>query len=722
MFSVVPADVLVSVIVPVYNTAPTLLQTLDSIAEQSLDKRLYEIIIVNDCSTDPATIDILKGLEQAADYKGASLRIIHHAQNQWLAETRNTGIKNARGKYVCSLDSDDLIRNDYLKKCVLALEAHPNAGITYSNMRCFGGMYDFITAKDFNAKKLFWGNYLISAGVFRKQCWLDAGPQKTRVIVAKMKWFEDWEFWIRVVAKGWYALPIKDTVFYYRQHVSSMNTRGILLNMLSKYAVQRANLFKYPKLCRTQKKYVHDIDQSYYQKKFFLSPFKLLDRFSAKFVNKLMGVNLKYFPTKLVLLAVFSPNHFINSALSKKVLLTMAEGWIGFRDKPNLKDLVSFDFPANTKLATSIFFCHYSWDMGGAENVLLDWIQAARTISNVKLIDIVQIHGKADDALQKEFSKLVDEQFTMGDIGNSPLTQLRICWELICHERPSMVFIMHNPFWYILAPLIKEHFPEIQIVDLLHSEPRDNGGFFELSADYMSFIDRRFVISKHWQEVLHRKYGESLDKIEVAMNAVDIHKFDPSKFDKELLRKQFKIDTDKFVVGYLGRLSSEKNPQLFLKLAELFRDDDRFEFVIVGGGPLEGLVREASINLKNLRYLGATKSPEQLYALFDLLVCPSFYEGYPLCGMEAAAMNLPIIAADITGFREQIALGKFGLLYEPNSIQSDASQIKRIILANLNDWYEIGQRGRDFAFKYHERDKQLKVYQTLLKSSLLLPD
>lgn len=712
-------DLLVSVIVPVYNTAPTLLQTLDSITEQSLDKRLYEIIIVNDCSTDPATIDILKDLEQSADYKGASLRIIHHAQNQWLAETRNTGIKNAKGRYVCSLDSDDLIRNDYLKKSILALEAHPNAGITYSSMRCFGGMYDFIPAKEFNAKKLFWGNYLISAGVFRKQCWIDAGPQKARLIVAKMKWFEDWEFWIRVVAKGWYALPIKDTIFYYRQHVSSMNTRGMLLNMLSKYAVQRANLFKYPKLCRTQKKYLHDIDQSYYQKKFFLSPFKLFDRFSAKFVNKLMGLNLKYFPTQLVLLAIFSPTRFINSVLNKKVLLTMAEGWVGFRDKPNLKELVSFGFPVSTNSATTIFFCHYSWDMGGAENVLLDWIQAVRNIPGVKLIDIVHVQGKGDDILQKEFFKLVDEQFTIGDIGNSPLTQLRICWQLICHERPHVVFIMHNPFWYILAPLIKEYFPETRIVDLLHSEPRDNGGLFELSMDYMSSIDRRFVISTHWQDVLHKKYGEDLSKIDVAMNAVDLHRFDPIRFDKAFLCKQFRIDTEKFVIGYLGRLSNEKNPQLFVKLAELFRDDERFEFVVVGGGPLEGLVRDATANLRNLRYLGATKSPEQLYALFDLLICPSLYEGYPLCGMEAAAMNVPIIAADVTGFREQIALGKFGFLYEPNTVQSDAIQVKKIILDNLDDWSEIGQRGRDFAFKYHERSAQLKKYQSLLQSQLL---
>lgn len=716
MSSVVASDILVSVIVPVYNTAPTLLETLDSIAYQTLDKGLYEIIIVNDCSTDPETISLLKELEKKDYYKEVQFRIIHHSQNKWLAETRNTGFKHAQGKYVCSLDSDDLIQNDYLKKCILALEAHPNAGIAYTSIRCFGGLYDFILPTEFNARKLFWENFLISAGVFRKQCWLEAGPQKTKVVAGTMKWFEDWDFWIRVVAKGWYAIPVKDTIFFYRQHVASMCTRTLVLRMLSKYMVQRSNFWNYFRLRKTQKKYIRDIEHAHYRRRFAFSPIKIFDRLAAKSVNKVLGVNLKYFPSKLIFLAVLSPRKFIHSVLNKQVLVTLAEMSVGFRDKPKEKDIISVNFPVRKYPVPTIFFCHNSWDIGGAERVLLDWIEAANKLSRFKLLDIVTIGGDSGQTMQAEFAHLIHEQYILKDIGTSPLVQLRICWELICHERPKLVFIMHNTLFYILVPLIKKYFPDTVIVDLLHNEARGHGAYFELSMDYLSAIDKRFVISDHWKNVLIRKYGENPDKIAVAMNAVDLDKFNPQIFDKEQLRNKFNLAPKKYVIGFLGRLDSQKNPDVFLNLAELFVDDDRFEFVMVGGGALEKVVRAATKRLKNLHYLGSTKSPEQYYPLFDVLVCPSVFEGYPLVGMEAAAMNLPVIASNIPGFKEQIALGNFGILYEPVSTEKDAVSIKTIILQNLGKWQEIGSRGRVFVEQHHDRTKQLNIYQSLLRA------
>lgn len=94
----------ISIVVPVYNVEKYLKECLDSLLNQDF-KGQYEIICVNDGSTDNS-LEILKS------YKNTNDKIaILNQENKGLSSARNTGIKNANGKYVMFVDSDD-----YLKK------------------------------------------------------------------------------------------------------------------------------------------------------------------------------------------------------------------------------------------------------------------------------------------------------------------------------------------------------------------------------------------------------------------------------------------------------------------------------------------------------------------------------------------------------------------------------------------------------------------------------
>ena len=98
----------VSVIVPVYNVDKYLRKCLDSLVNQTLKE--IEIIVINDGSTDESE-KILQ------EYKKKDKRIIVIKQkNKGLSATRNVGIKNAKGKYVTFIDSDDWIEKDTFKK------------------------------------------------------------------------------------------------------------------------------------------------------------------------------------------------------------------------------------------------------------------------------------------------------------------------------------------------------------------------------------------------------------------------------------------------------------------------------------------------------------------------------------------------------------------------------------------------------------------------------
>ncbi|MDR2210033.1 MAG: glycosyltransferase [Spirochaetaceae bacterium] len=99
----------VSVIIPVYNTAPYLTRCLDSVCDQTLTD--IEILCINDGSTD-------RSLEILRDYEGrdSRVRVISFEQNKGVSVARNTGIDAAQGEYIGFVDSDDYVDLDFYEK------------------------------------------------------------------------------------------------------------------------------------------------------------------------------------------------------------------------------------------------------------------------------------------------------------------------------------------------------------------------------------------------------------------------------------------------------------------------------------------------------------------------------------------------------------------------------------------------------------------------------
>ena len=114
----------VSVVVPVYNVEIYVKQCVDSILNQTFQD--FEIILVDDASPD-------KSFELCQKLYGGNdkVRIIRHEKNLGLGPARNTGIKNARGKYIYFVDSDDFIFPEALQKFYTAAEKN-NAQVVHA--------------------------------------------------------------------------------------------------------------------------------------------------------------------------------------------------------------------------------------------------------------------------------------------------------------------------------------------------------------------------------------------------------------------------------------------------------------------------------------------------------------------------------------------------------------------------------------------------------------
>ncbi|WP_458527031.1 glycosyltransferase family 2 protein [Onishia taeanensis] len=112
-----------SVIMPVYNVEDFVTEAVASVLDQTCSD--FELLIIDDCSPDASV-----ALCQA--FNDPRLRIVRHRQNRGLAGARNTGIREARGRFLAFLDSDDRWHPDKLMQHAAHLEANPRVGLSFS--------------------------------------------------------------------------------------------------------------------------------------------------------------------------------------------------------------------------------------------------------------------------------------------------------------------------------------------------------------------------------------------------------------------------------------------------------------------------------------------------------------------------------------------------------------------------------------------------------------
>ena len=109
----------ISVIVPIYNVAPQLLGAcLHSVVKQTLRREEYEIVLVDDCSTDKDTLTVIDAFTKATP----NMKLVQHTENHGPNEARRSGVKAARGDYVFFVDGDDMLTRDAVEN--LRMRAH----------------------------------------------------------------------------------------------------------------------------------------------------------------------------------------------------------------------------------------------------------------------------------------------------------------------------------------------------------------------------------------------------------------------------------------------------------------------------------------------------------------------------------------------------------------------------------------------------------------------
>jgi glycosyltransferase involved in cell wall biosynthesis len=162
--------------------------------------------------------------------------------------------------------------------------------------------------------------------------------------------------------------------------------------------------------------------------------------------------------------------------------------------------------------------------------------------------------------------------------------------------------------------------------------------------------------------ILNKKFDVNMNKIKVIYNGVVSDEM--IKETKKTFKQQIK---GKFIIGYVGRLETNKGVQSLIKTMQ-FLDQEKFQLNIIGDGSLRNKLEKyaAELNINSIKFFGRIDNAWSEMKNFDILVVPSIREPLGNVVIEAALNRVPVIASKVDGIPEIIDNFETGILISPS--------------------------------------------------------
>jgi O-antigen biosynthesis protein len=277
---------------------------------------------------------------------------------------------------------------------------------------------------------------------------------------------------------------------------------------------------------------------------------------------------------------------------------------------------------------------------------------------------------------------------------------------LIRRYRVRTLMLAGSEFIYHWLPELAVEFPDLAVVDQIFN---DEVHVFN-NRHYSSHIRATVVPSEPLRRFLVER-GADPASVVVIPHGIRIPR-DPADCSPATLPPEA---AGKVVVGYFGRLSREKGPDLFVEIARrLARASDCF-FVMTGEGAERGDVmrRIREYRLESRFYApGFVADVAPLMRTADMVVLPSRMDGMPLVVLEALASGKPVVASRVGNLPNMVADQVTGFLCDPQNLDTFCERLLTLIRRpELRN--KMGMAGRKFIEQTHSAEAMLENYHDL---------
>lgn len=197
-------------VIPCYNDGAFILKALDSLLGQTLPP---DRVIIIDDGSNTQTIKVL----QSINHENV---IVHYQDNQGVCKTRNKAISKVKTPYVLTLDADDYFEPTFLEKALKIINEKPDVAAVCCYYKEFGAVAHqkkIIKPLGGSVTDFLVKNNGMASTLFRKQCWAEVNGYDE----AFKQGYEDWDFWLSILANNWIIYSIPEVLFNYRKKKSS---------------------------------------------------------------------------------------------------------------------------------------------------------------------------------------------------------------------------------------------------------------------------------------------------------------------------------------------------------------------------------------------------------------------------------------------------------------------------------------------------------------------
>lgn len=202
----------ISIVLPVYNGEKYLARSIESVINQSF--RDWELIIVNDCSTDSS-----KHIMEKYAEKDERITIINNDINQKLPKSLNIGFRKANGKYLTWTSDDNRYRELALEKMIMYLESHKKSAMVKADMTIVDDNENVIsTTKSYEDKQMYINNQVGACFLYRREVYEKIGEYDSDMFLV-----EDYEYWLRVLMTYGHIDYIPEDLYIYLHHNHSLS-------------------------------------------------------------------------------------------------------------------------------------------------------------------------------------------------------------------------------------------------------------------------------------------------------------------------------------------------------------------------------------------------------------------------------------------------------------------------------------------------------------------
>ncbi|MBR2786961.1 MAG: glycosyltransferase [Clostridia bacterium] len=308
-----------------------------------------------------------------------------------------------------------------------------------------------------------------------------------------------------------------------------------------------------------------------------------------------------------------------------------------------------------------ILFFGYTLEVGGAEKVLVDYIN---TLKDNYEIDVALLQKKG------EFLEQLPKGVTVTELRKNTLSY--ILFRYVPFIRKLRINKIANQKDYDVAIGFFEGRSATWVADIkkpirrlawVHNDVNkfDIGiSEREIKSTY-SKMDKIITVSEVSKQSFCEKYGFNQDKVEVLYNLID-EKNIKEKAKQEIPKEQV------YTFVNVGKMRKQKRQDRLVEIAKQLKDEGyKFKIQIIGNGPEEENIKELVKNNNVgdvVELLGLQTNPYPYIKNADCVVVSSDFEGYSVAIKEALLLEKPVISTDVSGVSEMFQNGKYGIATE----------------------------------------------------------